>query len=100
MENTLTDMLRIFVQEITAECQDQDGPLTIGDLILRVRGERLTEFSRWSNHDLDRIELHAASFDWGDPLDNALNAPNSSSDAAKVVPSVALLSSPSPFAWT
>lgn len=87
-----------FVQQVTRFNDDQVRPLTINDLRLGIRSERISEISGWSNQDLDVIEVHAAGFDGNEPLESVLSLP-----AETALPGAVTASSIccySPFAWT
>ena len=99
MENsTWTDMLRKFVQQVTQRHGKQDCTLTIKDLRLSIRDERMSEVSVWSNRHLDVTEAHAARFDGNAPLESVFSLPIGAADHAAA--SVASICAPSPFAWT
>ena len=89
-------VLRKFVQEVSAH-HSGDRPLTINDLRLAIRDERMAEIREWSIQDLDGIELQAARFDGDAPLESVLSV---AEDAATEAACVSSIPSPSPFAWT
>ena len=92
---SLTAILPKFVQQLT---QDGRDSLTVNDLVLGIRSERMSEIRDWSNHHLDAIEVHVAQFDDNAPLEHVLNL-SSESDQADYAVSVSSICSPSPFAW-
>ena len=99
MECALSTALNKFVHQIRQCCGGREGCLTINDLILGIRSERMSELSAWSNSELDFIELHASLFSHHDPLDHVFNLPPGSVPTGHVR-SVSSLCAPSPFAWT
>jgi hypothetical protein len=94
-----TTRLQEMVNEIANGHSGRTRPLTVDDLRLRIRAERITEISGWSNRDLDAIELHAAQYDGHAPLDCVLrfDVPGTLSVPAASVSSIC---APSPFAYT
>ena len=99
MENAkLTAVLRKFLQQIVQCHGGQDRPLTVNDLRLGIRSERMSEMRDWLNHDLDVMEVHAAQFEGSAALECVVNRPIDG-DQAAVATSVSSICSPSPFAW-
>jgi len=96
---TLTSILPKFVQQLSQDCSRHDGSLTVNDLRLGIRSERLSEIRDWSNYQLDAIEVHVAQFDDDAPLEHVFNLTSEADQAANAV-SVSSICSPSPFAWT
>lgn len=78
---------------------DIDRPLTVTDFRLGIRNLNLTEIRSWSSYDLDLMEAHAAQFDADAPLDRVLDIPTNGHTPVPT-PELALVDSPSPFAWT
>ena len=93
MESTASPTLLKFVEQITHSSNKEAGQLTINDLVVGVRQERLSEVGTWSNSDLDLIEAHASLFSYTDPIESVLQS--SAAEAEKVT----CISSPSPVAW-
>lgn len=91
---TFSTALTRFVQHVS-----QEGGMTIKDIRLEIRNERLTELSDWSNQDLDAIEVHAAKLADDAPLDEVLTLPFDY-DPVSCAAAVSSICSPSPFAWT
>jgi hypothetical protein len=95
----LTAVLPKFVEQLE-RCHDgQVRPLTVNDLRLGIRSERMSEISDWPNHVLDVMEVHAAQFGSNAPLECVLNLSSDCDQAAAAAP-VSSICSPSPFAWT
>lgn len=95
----LTSILPKFVQQLSQDCGRHDNPLTVNDLRLGIRSERLSEIRDWSNYQLDAIEVHAAQFDDNAPVEHVFSLTSEADQAANDV-SVSSICSPSPFAWT
>ena len=76
-----------------------ERPLTVTDFRLGIRHQNLTELRSWSSYDLDLMEAHAAQFDADAPLDKVLDL-SANEDATAPSLELALVDSPSPFAWT
>ncbi|MGF1582944.1 MAG: hypothetical protein ACFCD0_26790 [Gemmataceae bacterium] len=89
-----SELLLRFVREVDQRNGQKDRELTVMDLRLEVRTERLTEFSDWSDSDLDILESEAAH--WGD--DTSL-AGIVAGTAVRDPQSVSWPHSPSPVAW-
>ncbi len=73
--------------------------LTVNDLKVGIRHERMSELSDWSNCELDAIELHAVQFSGESSLNSVLELPfdRYPADKERLVSSIC---APSPFAWT
>ena len=99
MLNATTIAVRKFVQQVSHCYRGRDRQLTVNDLRLSIRSERMSELSDWSNHDLDLIEALTALFICTAPLECVLEVP-SDYDQTGYVPFVSSLHSPSPLAWT
>lgn len=96
---TIPTSLQKFVQHVSSQSGNgQIRPLTIHDLRLGIRSERISEISAWSNQDLDVIEVHAAGFDGNEPLESVLSLPAEAALSGAV--SVSSICGYSPFAWT
>lgn len=87
-----------FVDQIASE-HTADRRLTVNDLKVGIRNERLSELSDWSNCELDSIELHAARFAGESSLSSVLDLPFERYPANKER-LVSSICAPSPFAWT
>lgn len=87
-----------FVEDVLIGGVD-DGRLTVNDLKAGIRHERMSEWSDWSNCELDSIELHAAQYLGESPLNAVFEQPfdRYPNDKAR---SVSRMSAPSPYAWT
>lgn len=100
MENAiLTTVLPEFVSQVSRRDSRHDRPLTINDLRMSIRSERMSETRDWSDRHLDVIEVHAAQLDGNAPLEHIFNLPSEIDEAAYAA-SVSSICSPSPFAWT
>jgi hypothetical protein len=87
-----------FIQQMTQVQTVADRPLTINDLRVSIRSERLSEISDWSTPLLDLMELHAAQFAEATPLEAALSVSIEDNPEASSV-AVASICGPSPVAW-
>jgi hypothetical protein len=87
-----------FVEQIT-NGDAANRSLTVNDLAVGIRHERLSELSDWSNCELDAIELHAAQFTGESSLHSVLELPFDRYPANKDR-LVSNICAPSPFAWT
>jgi hypothetical protein len=96
---SLPTVLSKFLQQVTPVDGRFDRPLTVNDLRLSLRGQRMSEVRDWSNGHLDVIEVHAARFDADAPLECVLNFP-SEGDQVALAATASEICSPSPFAWT
>lgn len=87
-----------FVEQVTSGCSVRAN-LTVNHLRSGLRQERMSEFTDWSNCELDSIELHAAKFAGEMPLNAVFEVPfdREPGDVAHLVSN---LCAPSPFAWT
>ena len=94
MESAASSTLLKFMEQVSKSTNREIGQLTICDLMVGVREERLAEIGSWSNHDLDLIESHASLFSYSDPIESVLKAA-----PANGMESTLGISSPSPFAW-
>jgi hypothetical protein len=100
MENAnLTAALPKFVQQVEQCHSRQHRPLTVNDLRLGIRSERLSEISAWSDHVLDAMQVHAAQLEADAPLECVLDI-SSAGDQAANAAAVSSIRSPSPLAWT
>lgn len=93
-----TSRLQKFVEQVARDSHGKARPLTINDLQLGIRSERVTEISDWSGRDLDAIEIHASQFDEDAPLESVLQM-KSVDEQVTLAVSVSSICSPSPFAW-
>ena len=96
---SLPTVLSKFLEQVSPGDGRYDRPLTVNDLRLSVRNQRMSELRDWSNGNLDVIEIHAARFDSEAPLECVLNLPAEGDQAADTATTFELCS-PSPFAWT
>ena len=95
----LETQLPRFVDQVKRLSNGLDRAVSVDDLRLGIRHERMLEISNWPNHVLDTIEVYASRFQGQTPLEQILNPPSDviqSTDAA----SVSSICAPSPFAWT
>jgi hypothetical protein len=94
----LATALPRFIQQVTQAQTAADRPLTINDLRVSIRSERLSEISDWSTPVLDLVEVQAAQFEEATPLQAALSvAIEDVPEASRVA--VASICGPSPVAW-
>ena len=99
MENKkLTKALTKLIQQVLVNDRQKSDLVTVRDLRLQIRRERLTETSEWSDEDLNLVEVHAAQFNGDHSIDKILAI--SKYDAAPLMESVGAICAPSPFAWT
>jgi hypothetical protein len=92
-----TERLVRFVEHLRQDRRQHEADLTVLDLRLACRTQRLTEYSNWSASDLDLIEREAVCYG------NQANLTQLLSGAVEPMPLTgdsAWLHSPSPFAWT
>lgn len=94
MESTASSTLLKFVEQVSESTNREVGQLTICDLMVGVREERMAEIGSWTNRDLDLIESHASLFSYSDPVENALNG-----SPAGETNGFARVCTPSPVAW-
>ncbi len=92
------EMLCRFVEQIVI-AEGTRGPLTVNDLKVGIRRERLSELTDWPNHKLDPIELHLAQFAGEEPFDSVFEVLFERYPEKKGR-SVSGLCAPSPYAWT
>jgi len=92
-------VLSKFLAQVSPGDGRYDRPLTVNDLRLSVRSERMSELRDWSNRHLDEVEIFAARFDGDAPLECVLNLP-AEGDQAAYAATTREVCSPSPFAWT
>ncbi len=101
MENRkLTKTLSQLIDRILEGGRSPEKPLTVNDLRLQIRTERLTEASHWSDEELDLMEVHAAQFDSAKPAVEVLAISDSIRMACHSPERVSKICAPSPFAWT
>jgi hypothetical protein len=96
---SLPTVLLKFVEQVLPNDGQYERPLTVNDLRLGVRNERMSEIRDWSNRHLDEVEIFAARFDGDAPLERILELP-AESDLAACAATASSICSPSPFAWT
>ncbi len=96
---SLPTVLLKFVEQVLPNDGQFERPLTVNDLRLSVRNERMSEVRDWSNRHLDEVEIFAARFDGDAPLECVLNLPTEREQAADAATAFEICS-PSPFAWT
>ena len=94
MASAASSKLLKFVEQVSRSTNREVGQLTICDLMVSVREERMAEIGSWTNRDLELIESHASLFSYSDPVENALKAsqPDEHGNAVRI-------STPSPVAW-
>jgi hypothetical protein len=92
----LTAAVPKFVQQVVQAHNGRNRILTVNDLRLGIRSARMSETSEWSERELDLVEVHAARFDGGAPLDHVLDL---SLPGGLDALSVTTICAPSPFAW-
>ncbi len=93
-----SELLLRFVKSVEQRTTDKPREMTVKDLHVEVRAERLTEYSEWSFQALDSIEEEAVRYEGNTQLKDVIArtvklAPVTSSQA------IAWTSSPSPVAW-
>ena len=96
---SLPTVLLKFVEQVLPNDGQFERPLTVNDLRLGVRNERMSEIRDWSNHNLDEVEIFAARFDSDVPLERILELP-AEGDQTACAATASSICSPSPFAWT
>jgi hypothetical protein len=95
----LPTVLLKFVEQVLPNDGQHERPLTVNDLRLGVRNERMSEIRDWSNHHLDEVEIFAARFDSDAPLESVLSH-STDDDAPAFADCASSICAPSPFAWT
>ena len=97
MQNgTLTQRLSRFIEFVQRTRGEESRSLTVLDLRLECRAQRLAEYADWSTTELDLIEREAAHY--GD--DTCLSTLLAGGVRPSPVESAWWLHSPSVFAWT
>jgi hypothetical protein len=91
-----SDLLVNFVEHVHRKANGSGRDLTVMDLRLAVREQRLTEYADWSASALDQIEEEAALCGDTTPLRDIVSP---EFEMAAVAASVTWPHSPSPVAW-
>lgn len=94
MQFEISSTLLKFVEQVSESTNREVGKLTICDLMVGVREERLAEIGSWSSRDLELIEVQASHFLLSDPIESVFQASPSGQNSK-----TPRLSTPSPVAW-